>query len=91
MKKTYTKPEISFESFLMSTNIAGDCELKADTQSNYNTCGLVFGDKILFGTNLTGCTKYGDHSLLFKPYEKKEGYESFCYHTPTTGTNIFNS
>ena len=91
MKKTYTKPEISFESFLMSTNIAGDCEIRANTNTNYNTCGHVYGDKILFGDDLYGCKRHGSNSLLFKPYEEKDGYDSFCYHTPTEASNIFNS
>lgn len=31
MKKVYEKPEIVFESFSLSTSIAGDCEVKTHT------------------------------------------------------------
>ncbi|MBE6919467.1 MAG: hypothetical protein E7469_07270 [Ruminococcaceae bacterium] len=90
MKKTYTKPEISFESFLMSTNIAGDCEIRANTNTNYNTCGHVYGDKILFGTDLGGCLRYEGKNQLINPGSGLTN-DSFCYHTPTEASNIFNS
>ena len=90
MKKTYTKPEISFESFLMSTNIAGDCDIRANTNTNYNSCAHRYGDQFLFGTGLQGCEKYGDASLLFKPGEGMTN-DSYCYHTPSESSNIFNS
>ena len=89
MKKTYTKPEICFESFLMSTNIAGDCEVKPTTYGSYNMCGHEYGTEILFGTDLGGCKKYPNGRLI------APGTGAFadrlCYHTPTEASNIFNS
>lgn len=92
MKKTYTKPEISFESFLMSTNIAGDCEIRANTNTNYHSCAHLYGDQFLFGTDLAGCLsgKYGDKAVTFAPGQGLTN-DSFCYHTPTEASNIFNS
>lgn len=83
MKKTYEKPEIMFENFLLSTNIAGDCEKKTDTQSN-NSCGMEFtGIGMVFLTDMSGCKD-----------EKIEGddgeYNGICYHVPY-GENLFNS
>ncbi len=90
MKKTYTKPEISFESFLMSANIAADCEVKPNTQNNYNSCAhkLTGANLFFFGTDLTGCNNYGDYDRQVAPYGEANG---ICYHTPSDNNNIFNS
>ena len=90
MKKNYTKPQIIFENFSMSTNIAGDCEVKANTNNNYDSCGHLYGDVILFGTDLTGCTKYGSFG---RPIAPNTGLtdDGICYHVPSESSNIFNS
>ena len=92
MKKTYTKPEISFESFLMSTNIAGDCEIKPTTNANYNLCGYLMKSVslIIFGTDLTGCNS-STNSEIYRQVDPNTGYNGLCYHTPTEAKNIFNS
>lgn len=89
MKKTYTKPEIVFESFVLSTNIAGDCEAKAQTFANYSEsgCGYLLGTNIIFGTDLTGCK--GDDN--YRQVEPNTGWNSICYHVPSEANNIFNS
>lgn len=86
MKKTYTKPEISFESFLMSTNVASTCEEIIDNQGR-GVCALlgsggvqVFTDKIL------NCLDYpADFG------EPEDQYNGFCYHVPVDDSNLFNS
>lgn len=83
MKKVYSAPEILFESFTMSTNIAGDCEWKPDTANNYNNCGINFSGVIIFGSDLTGCT-----GIQIAPGDK---WDSICYHVPSESSNIFNS
>ena len=93
MKKIYTKPQIEFEDFVMSTNIAADCEVQPNTNTNYNSCAHLLGDRFIFGSDLTGCKKYNTSASLVDPYN---GYGSgannqICYHTPTIGNNIFNS
>ena len=39
MKKIYSKPEIMFDSFTLTTNIAAGCGKKIDTHVN-GVCGL---------------------------------------------------
>ena len=94
MKKTYTKPEISFESFLMSTNIAGDCEAKPDNQSNFDSCGMVFAPYVVFGSDLGGCTTSSGNLIPF-PVAPNTGTivknDTVCYHVPAESSNIFNS
>ena len=90
MKKTYTKPEISFESFLMCTNIAGSCEATAQNQANFNTCGMVFAPFVVFGSDLNGC-KFGKDNLMPFPVEPNQAYNGICYHVPSEDPNIFNS
>ena len=81
MKKVYSKPQIMFESFTLSTNIAAGCEFKTNTPSA-RQCGYgedIFGVSI-FVDGITDCkAKYPD------------GYNGLCYHVPTETTNLFNS
>ena len=88
MKKTYTKPEISFESFLMSTNIANDCDFKTSQQAK-GTCGYKPSDRWVgpnvFISSATGCgATYPDGVYA-------DGTDTVCYHNPTDTTNLFNS
>lgn len=91
MKKTYVKPEISFESFLMSTHIAGDCEAKPNNQSNFDSCGMVFAPYVVFGSDLTGCKEVSSSNLQAFPVEPNTAYNTICYHVPLESSNIFNS
>lgn len=82
MKKVYEKPKIMFESFTLSTNIAGDCDHQTSLQTA-GFCGLDFGGDIVFLTNVTGCEEQ---------YEADDGsFNGICYHNPTETTNLFNS
>ena len=89
MKKTYTKPEISFESFLMSTNIASQCEGEPVGLPARGTCGVPgSGGDVLFSASVqgaNGCTL--DWTLL----NGADDYNGFCYHNPTEYNNLFNS
>ena len=88
MKKAYTKPEIAYESFMMSTNIAGDCEgATPSNYSNYNSCALLVSGVFVFLDSLTGCNKESDYIQI----GDLDQYNGYCYHTPTETTNIFNS
>ena len=82
MKKTYTKPEISFESFLMSSNIAANCEEKTSLPSQ-GMCGFPIDrtQYILFSSSATGC------NLTKVPSQ----YDGLCYHVPSEDYNLFNS
>lgn len=85
MKKTYEKPEIMFENFTLTTNIAGDCEVKTWTPNSGNCAYEItdeFGDtSAIFTSAMTGiCTTT----------EADGEYNGICYHVPY-GDNLFNS
>lgn len=93
MKKAYQKPKIVFESFMLSTSIAGDCEVKTYLPSN-NTCGLNFtGFGNVFMPDMAGCnnsdmvTSQGDDAYLQISFDPND---TICYHVPF-GNNLFNS
>ena len=81
MKKTYTKPEIIFESFSFSTNIAGDCGILYSVSSE-GVCGFDYGGEFIFLTNISGCTK---------KLEADDNTSGFCYHNPYDVNRLFNS
>lgn len=82
MKKQYSKPEIEFQSFSLSTRIAGDCERKVGNPSK-GTCGIPGSAPglDLFSETVDGC---GIHSST----DENDG---FCYHVPITESTLFNS
>lgn len=88
MKKAYVKPEIVFESFLLSTSIAGDCESIVGNFTK-GSCGVPnengIPGKDLFIGEVSGC--------YFKVEEDEytDGNNTFCYHNPTEYNNLFNS
>ena len=86
MKKAYQKPEIMFENFTLSTNIAGDCEGEPVNNATRGTCGVPgSGGDFLFSEKVSGCTL--DWELL----NGADDYNGFCYHNPTEYNNLFNS
>jgi len=85
MKKTYSKPEIMFERFAVSTNIAGDCTPPYMTGAR-DICGIPdnSGMFILFNTNVDGqCNLDGDINSTTN--------DGMCYHNPSLDNNLFNS
>ncbi|MBQ6851038.1 MAG: hypothetical protein IJN77_08380 [Oscillospiraceae bacterium] len=84
MKKIYSKPEIMFEDFTLSINIAAGCDTKVEG-ANSGDCGYETGGLVVFLEGVTGCTG------LQIP-EGAEGAFNFpCYHVPDSDTNLFNS
>ena len=85
MKKTYTKPEIMFEDFTLSTNIASGCEVKTRTPSE-NQCGVNASGINVFIEGMTGCEGF--------PVPDNGGgdgeFGNICYHVPY-GENLFTS
>ena len=85
MKKTYTKPEIFFESFSLSTNIASNCE-HPFTLASKGVCGIPDENDLpmdIFDPSLGGsCQVQGGSGAM---------YDGFCYHVPTENDNLFNS
>ena len=89
MKKTYTKPEISFESFLMSTNIAGDCEKPFVNNATKGTCAVIgTGGIAVFDAKVgAACTwTLGDLKL-----PENDKWDGLCYHVPVEEATLFNS
>ena len=83
MKKTYTKPEIAFESFALSTNIAGDCEVINSSPTRYSCAYETRGGNV-FTSDVGACTvkEDGDYTA---------GGNTFCYHNPGEDSNLFVS
>lgn len=85
MKKAYTQPEIVFEAFSLSENIAAsstNCSRKLELLAE-GVCGYQFGSKVIFTMTTEGCkVKIQDGSLLF---------DGLCYHIPNEDNKLFNS
>lgn len=84
MKKHYEKPQIMFEDFTLSTNIAGTCTVKTWTP-NSGECAYPVTDEFLgtvnvFTSSTQACTTTEDDGE----------YNGICYHVPF-GDNLFNS
>lgn len=83
MKKPYQKPEIAFDCFTLSTNIAAGCAVITNTFSaNQTGCGYSMGNGLImvFTSYEMGCTTT----------EQPGGNNTVCYHPPA-GYNLFNS
>ena len=83
MKKVYSKPEVMFESFALSTSIAG-CAFETNLPSLEASCGYVttggFGTITVFVSE-PNCT-----------YVPPNGeYGNICYHNPTAENGLFGS
>ena len=82
MKKAYVQPDIVFESFSLSTNIAAACANNVHTQYT-GVCGVPFGKKMIFLMGVSGCyTQIPDGDPM---------HESLCYHIPVEDNKLFNS
>lgn len=77
--KVYSKPDIIFEDFAMTTSISS-CDVKAGFYSG--DCGVQLTPFIfVFTEDANGCNaKYKDGE-----------YNSICYHVPYDGNQVFGS
>ena len=81
MKKTYCKPQISFEDFELSANIASHCD-KSAGPSDIKQCAYeIPGIGKLFLWNYNTCG-YKVHT---------DGQFGLCYHIPLDRCSLFNS
>lgn len=88
MKRTYEKPEIIFEDFSLSTNIAGDCDVTTGTQSQGACPYTVTKGPLtwnIFLSSVAACTTHEDFDGT-----QDDMYNGICYHVPY-GDNLFNS
>lgn len=87
MKKAYMKPEIMFEDFTLSTNIAGTCEVDTNIQGMASTsCGLDFSGLMVFLDGMGGCT-----DIKVDNVGGDGEFNGICYHVPSGDKNLFNS
>lgn len=85
MRKFYSKPEIFFEDFSLSTSITVGCDVQTHTPSK-DQCGIyVEGVGNLFLTTIAGCNGEGGFPVEF------DNYNGICYHVPLDTNNLFNS
>lgn len=82
MKKKYSKPEILFENFSLSVNIAGNCGHDTSLQNEAMSCGLEYGGDVIFLVDMNGCKDQ---------FDTDDGSSGICYHNPTDTTRLFNS
>ena len=86
MKKAYSKPIITFESFILNSNIAAGCEKKVSNPAA-GVCAI-------YGTGNVGIFNAGITECEFSPEDmgqQSDTWDGFCYHVPTAANNIFNS
>ena len=85
MKKAYTKPDIIFEDFSLSTNISAGCEVRANAvegSCGYTIQNAMGQERVIFIVGNTGClTVVGENDMDDK----------FCYHVPSEANNLFSS
>lgn len=82
MKKTYTKPEMSFESFELSTSVASSCPGGGVNVAEYQ-CAITDpgGDNVFIDVTY-GCTpQFNSYALEENP----------CYHNSSDNNNTFSS
>lgn len=85
MKKTYSPPDVIYESFSLSTCIAGDCEVHTQTPAK-EQCALPMeglGNVFLVGMINCNGTQITD--------EMSSAINGFCYHVPIENSTLFNS
>lgn len=88
MKKKYQKPEIMFEDFSLSTNIAGDCEAPFVNNATKGSCAVLgTGGIAVFDAKVGSACVYTSTDMGFG----EDHYDGLCYHVPTEYNNLFNS
>lgn len=81
MKKTYAKPQIVFESFQLTANIAGGCNTSPNS-TNEATCGY----------NDNGWIVFQNSAVCIDVQVGTDGeYNGLCYHVPTGDKSVFTS
>ena len=80
MKKTYAKPQIVFESFQLTANIAGGC----------NT-GPNSADEATCGYNDNGWIVFQNSAVCNFPAGPDGKHNGLCYHVPTGDMSVFTS
>lgn len=83
MKKVYTKPTATFESFMLSCNISAGCaniEWVVASSADYHTCSITQNEWPVF---------LYDNICMFVPSANE--LEKLCYDVPTAEERLFGS
>lgn len=86
MKKAYSRPDIIFEDFSLSTSIAAGCTATLDNPTE-NVCGLKFDNTTVFLDAVYYCQTANGGT----PVDDGKVGDGVCYHVPETTNNLFNS
>lgn len=86
MKKNYNAPSVLFESFVVSNNIASNCESIVDNPTRGNCAVVSSGGIRIFDSSVNACV-YTPDTFGGTP----DTWDGFCYHVPTEYNNLFNS
>ena len=88
MKREYSKPQIMFEDFTLSTNIAASCDriVNNPTQGACGIPGSAPGMDV-FSAGIQGCTI--SEGIVDGVADGM--YDGFCYHVPNDNSQLFNS
>lgn len=76
--KKYSKPQIVFESFELSTNIAAGCQHSANHYQG--SCSVTIGGKPVFMAGVEGCQ-----------FTVQDEYAGMCYTIPLADNSVFAS
>lgn len=87
MKKSYSKPDIVFENFSLSTNVAATACAHAVQSFAEGHCGIMFGDRMVFLDGIAGCETKG--AYIIEDGSPIANY--LCYHVPTAPNALFHS
>ena len=90
MKKTYTKPQIVFESFQLTANIAGDCNTKPNI-ANEATCGYIDDNGWIIFQNSAVCNMPASAVCIDVQVGPDGKHNGLCYHVPTGDMSVFTS
>lgn len=81
MKKQYVKPELYFENFELSMNIAAGCAIATQHADYVCPYTITSMNRTIFSSKESGCTTL-----------TQDGSEyGLCYHNPAEGQNLFSS
>lgn len=81
MKKSYVKPQVFFEDFQLSANIAGVCDIPTNhAEDECQWTVEVPGIGKAFVTEGMGCG-----------YSPNDGDYGVCYHVPVDASRLFTS
>ena len=85
MKKSYSRPDISFDDFSISVSIA-NCEIHV-LGANAGQCAYEYDDGVrIFTSEVLGCLPQNGGIPI-----EDSANNGFCYHVPIESNNLFNS